>query len=135
MKSFIEVNKSYKNEGIELSVTCKGSDILRQCFVTWEENVDEKVEALTKEIELEVLGQPINLKDIETIRGCTRDKDLNVIMVAKYLPLNISTQVETKDFEKEHQVRNKLFENLFDLIWEEKLKTREQDDREEFEKP
>ena len=126
MTKWLTTEKEHTNDGVRVQVSCPRAGICRSALVPWSESPDPVILRLQQEIEGELF--PGGIKDIVVSRGCLRDKDLNVIFVAKYEPYSISVTADSRDFESVRQAEQKASADLVDLIWQTRLEQREQGD-------
>ena len=127
MNKWITVKKEYKNEGIELDVSCERANIFHRIFVTWEEELDGRIEELINEIEEDVIGDVFNSEELQFSHYSNKNlDDLVVTLIASYPPLNLSSKVTFDSTKKQHESQKKVQDNLMELIWNTQLTKREQ---------
>lgn len=127
MTKWVTIHKEYKNEGVEIIISCERANIKSNGFANWDQKVEDVEQELYKQIEKEVLGGPIEAHDLVLTHYSNRDlKNLIVTQCLSYPKLDLKVEQKTDKNIKPHQAKQKAFEKLTDLIWDKKIKDRKQ---------
>ena len=125
MTKWVTVERDYKNQGIEIKVSCERANLSYTGFQNWDYKGDVEQE-LYEEIEREILGGPLDPQKMQFTHYSNRNlENLIVTECVFYPPLEIGFKQMTSETINQHKARQIAIDKLIDLAWNKKLKERE----------